>query len=79
MNLAFNGTGVSLVGAKRFNHGLYSVTVDGTQSASMNGSSSPDVFNQTLFEDDSLQNGAHTLILENQSTDFVDIDYVGHK
>ncbi len=77
MNLAFNGTAVSLVGAMRGNHGLYAVTVDGTQSASMNGSASPDKFNQTLFADDSLQIGAHTLILENQQNDFIDIDYVG--
>ena len=79
MNLAFNGTGVSLVGAMRGNHGLYTVTVDGTQSASMNGSASTNLFNQTLFEDNSLQNGTHTLVLENQQSDFVDIDYVGHK
>ena len=40
VNLAFNGTAVSLLGAMRGNHGLYTVTVDGTQSASMNGSAS---------------------------------------
>ena len=79
MNLAFNGTAVSLVGAMRGNHGLYTVTVDGTQSASMEsmGPQARISCNQTLFEDDSLQNGAHTLILENQQNDFVDIDYVG--
>ena len=67
------------MGAMRGNHGLYTVTVDGTQSASMNGSASTNLFNQTLFEDNSLQNGTHTLVLENQQNDFVDIDYVGHK
>lgn len=79
MNLAFNGTGVSLIGAMRGNHGLYAVNVDGTQSASMNGSASSNLFNQTLFENNSLKNGAHTLILNNLQGDFVDIDYVGHK
>ncbi len=77
MNLAFNGSAVSLVGAMRGNHGLYAVTVDGTQSPSMNGSSSPAKFNQTLFEIDFRQIGAHTLILENQQNNYIDIDYVG--
>ncbi|KJA19814.1 hypothetical protein HYPSUDRAFT_143241 [Hypholoma sublateritium FD-334 SS-4] len=76
MNLAFNGTGVSLIGAMRGNHGLYAVNIDGTQSASMNGSSSSNLFNQTLFENNSLQMGAHTLILSNLQGTFVDIDYV---
>lgn len=78
MNLAFNGTGVSLIGARRGNHGLYSVNIDGTQSTPVNGSANSDLFNQTLFEINSLQKGAHNLVLTNQQADFLDIDYVGY-
>ena len=78
LNLAFNGTGVSLVGAKRGNHGLYSVNIDGTQSTSANGSATTALFNQTLFEINSLQMGAHNLVLTNQQAEFLDIDYVRH-
>ncbi|KJA19813.1 hypothetical protein HYPSUDRAFT_850510 [Hypholoma sublateritium FD-334 SS-4] len=77
MNFAFNGSGIALVGGMRPNHGTYSVTVDGTQSAPANGQSNTSLFNQTMFEDHSLQQGFHTLILTNEQGDDIDIDYVG--
>lgn len=77
MNFAFNGSGIALFGAMRSNHGTYSVTVDGTKSAPANGQSSTSLFNQTMFENYSLQQGFHTLILTNEQQDDFDIDYVG--
>lgn len=76
MSLTFNGTGVMIVGAKRGNHGLFSVNLDGAESQPINGSATPNLFNQTLFEHDILQHGSHSLLLTNHDPAFVDIDYV---
>lgn len=76
MTIAFNGTGVSLYGAKRSNHGLYTVNMDGADSIQANGSSSTSFFQQTLYASNNLTLGYHSVTLENMEPNYVDIDYV---
>ncbi|KAK0191401.1 hypothetical protein F5146DRAFT_599832 [Armillaria mellea] len=75
----FNGTGIAIYGAKRFNHGTYSATLDGVINR-FDGYSQTSIYNQSLFSASSLQNGPHTLILTNTQTNnnlsFLDVDYV---
>lgn len=75
----FNGTGIAIYGAKRFNHGTYSATLDGIINR-FDGYSQASIYNQSLFSASSLQNGPHTLILTNTQTNnnlsFLDVDYV---
>lgn len=75
----FNGTGIAIYGAKRFNHGTYSATLDGVINR-FDGYSQTSIYNQSLFSASSLQNGPHTLILTNTQTDnnlsYLDVDYV---
>ncbi|KAK0231248.1 hypothetical protein IW262DRAFT_1343032 [Armillaria fumosa] len=74
-----NGTGIAIYGAKRFNHGTYSATLDGVINR-FDGYSQTSIYNQSLFSASSLQNGPHTLILTNTQTSnnlsFLDVDYV---
>ncbi|THH05379.1 hypothetical protein EW145_g4839 [Phellinidium pouzarii] len=78
---AFNGTGVWLYGAKRSNHGLYSVALDGNkQNFSGNVPVGDDEFQVPLFSASGLTLGAHTLVLENEGTSpsemFLDVDFI---
>ena len=76
MSFTFNGTGLTIVGAKRGNHGLYSVNLDGIGSPALNGSSPTDLMNQTLFVSVQLQKDTHSVVLTNENQAFVDVDYV---
>lgn len=77
ITFAFNGTGASIVGAMRFNHGLYSVNIDGMETLNMNGHSLAPLFNQTLYANNDMDLGPHTLILSNQQdAAHLDVDYV---
>ncbi|KAF9484861.1 hypothetical protein BDN70DRAFT_943805 [Pholiota conissans] len=76
MSFTFNGTGLTIVGAKRGNHGLYSVNLDGIDSPALNGSSPTDLMNQTLFSSVQLQRDTHSVVLTNEKQAFVDVDYV---
>ncbi|KAF5393204.1 hypothetical protein D9757_000534 [Collybiopsis confluens] len=78
-SFTFNGTGVQLSGAKRGNHGLYQVTIDGTKFPAASGQSAdPGIFQTSLFSKTDLSQGLHTVVLENQggSGQFVDLDFI---
>jgi hypothetical protein len=75
--ITFNGTGITLIGAKRQNHGLYGVSLDGNSVGTFQGTT-PDVagdFNFTLFSNTKLSQQQHTVTLRNLEPKFVDIDY----
>ncbi|KAJ7145792.1 hypothetical protein C8R44DRAFT_689877 [Mycena epipterygia] len=74
----FNGTQVYVFGAKRENHGPYSVNLDGI-STPFNGFSADAIFG-TLFVSDVLKQGLHTVTVTNELNDttkpFLDIDFI---
>ncbi|KAF7368328.1 hypothetical protein MVEN_00154200 [Mycena venus] len=81
VTFTFNGTQVFVFGAKRGNHGLYSVTLDGYLFQTLfDGSASPEIIPAPLFASDILELGQHTVTLTNQWTDpskpFLDIDFI---
>ncbi|KAJ3512630.1 hypothetical protein NLJ89_g3410 [Agrocybe chaxingu] len=75
MSFRFYGTSVTIVGAKRFNHGNYQVQVDGQSFPTSSGLSSAALFNQTLFTT-STTLGFHEATITNLDNKFLDIDYV---
>ncbi|KAG6901014.1 hypothetical protein C0995_002293 [Termitomyces sp. Mi166 len=75
-SFTFNGTGVEIFGARRGNHGLYAIRVDNTSYPTQNGSANPDIFQQSLFTVQGLQQGQHEVTITNVGTTFVDIDYI---
>jgi len=75
----FNGTGITLFGAKRGNHGTYQVTIDSVKYQSQNGSvPDPGDFQVALFQATGLTQGQHDCTL--QYTDvtgrFLDLDFI---
>jgi hypothetical protein len=75
--VALNGTGIYLLGAKRFNHGAYTVTIGQNPAATLSGAASPDVIEQLLYGNGSLPYGQHTVTLPNTGAPgYVDLDYV---
>ncbi|KAF8180315.1 hypothetical protein K438DRAFT_1842273 [Mycena galopus ATCC 62051] len=74
----FNGTQVYLFGAKRANHGTYSVTLDDAETT-CSGFSENAVFGP-IFISDVLKAGLHTVTLTNQMENttfpYVDLDYI---
>ncbi|KAJ6542738.1 hypothetical protein B0H19DRAFT_1267956 [Mycena capillaripes] len=74
----FNGTRVYVFGAKRPNHGPYSITLDGVPTL-LDGFSNDPVFG-TLFVSDVLPQAQHKVTLTNQVTDpnkqFLDLDFI---
>ena len=78
VSFSFNGTGVEVFGAKRGNHGLYRVTVDGRLQPTGNGhANDPGEFQTPLFSLKDLNQGFHQLIMTNQESLYLDIDFVG--
>ncbi|KAG1866692.1 hypothetical protein F4604DRAFT_2023231 [Suillus subluteus] len=78
---SFNGTAFWIYGAKRGNHGTYTVSVDGANYAGNNGQSNNALFQQVLFNQSGLTQGLHTVSLmntaaANTTTPYVDIDMV---
>ncbi|KAJ7619467.1 hypothetical protein FB45DRAFT_754920 [Roridomyces roridus] len=77
-SFTFNGTQVFVHGAKRSNHGPYSVTLDGTTTL-FDGFSQDAIFG-TLFVSPILNFGTHTVKVTNQLNDtnlpFLDIDFI---
>ncbi|KAF7307687.1 hypothetical protein MKEN_01128700 [Mycena kentingensis (nom. inval.)] len=73
----FNGTQVFVGGAKRGNHGPYSVTLDGTKST-FEGASVREIFG-LLYASPVLSAGQHTISITNELVDnnkpFLDIDF----
>ncbi|KLO14588.1 hypothetical protein SCHPADRAFT_303802 [Schizopora paradoxa] len=78
-SFSFDGTGIWLFGAKRGNHGNYSVTLDGNTNT-FSGTSDTDVLQTPLFGASNLSHGLHNIVLTNvplsSSHDFTDLDYV---
>ncbi|KAG2361344.1 hypothetical protein BDR07DRAFT_1409936 [Suillus spraguei] len=78
---SFNGTAFWIYGAKRGNHGTYTVTVDGANFAGNTGQSNTNLFQQVLFNQSRLTQGLHTVSLTNtgvtgSGNPYVDIDMV---
>jgi hypothetical protein len=75
---SFNGTAFWIYGAKRSNHGTYTVTVDGASFAGNTGQSNVNLFQQVLFNQSGLTQGLHTVSITNTATGnlYVDIDMV---
>lgn len=79
-SLTFNGTAVWIYGAKRGNHGLYNITLDG-HTYRDNGFYDGQVFQQVLFSALGLDGTkSHTVSIVNALTDstrpFLDVDSV---
>ncbi|CAE6501456.1 unnamed protein product [Rhizoctonia solani] len=83
--LQFRGIAIYIFGAKRGNHGFYSVSVDGGTPERFDGyaPTQPDgtdgVYQFPLFARDSMEDTTHTVVLTNIVNDrgpFVDIDYI---
>ncbi|KAL4068205.1 hypothetical protein J3A83DRAFT_4096765 [Scleroderma citrinum] len=74
----FNGTAFWIYGAKRSNHGTYTVEVDGASYPNNNGSSANNQFMVSLFNTSGLTQGSHTVSLTNTGTNgqYVDIDLI---
>jgi hypothetical protein len=77
-SLSFNGTGITILGAKRANHGQYQVRVDGATSPPQNGSLEVEQFQTVLFETHNLAQGKHDVSIINMTPNnqFLDIDLV---
>ncbi|KIM58543.1 hypothetical protein SCLCIDRAFT_1218490 [Scleroderma citrinum Foug A] len=77
-SFTFNGTGFWIYGAKRSNHGTYSVEVDGATYTNNSGSSANNQFMVSLFNTSGLTQGSHTVSLTNTGTNsqYVDIDLI---
>ncbi|KAG1771828.1 hypothetical protein EDD22DRAFT_862750, partial [Suillus occidentalis] len=75
---SFNGTAFWIYGAKRTNHGTFTVTVDGASFAGNTGLSNVNLFQQVLFNQSGLTQKLHTVSLTNTATGslYVDIDMV---
>ncbi|KZW03530.1 hypothetical protein EXIGLDRAFT_828411 [Exidia glandulosa HHB12029] len=78
--LQFYGPGtVSVYGAKRFNHGPYNVTLDGTVYTGDGFATKPELYKQRLFAK-KVTEGAHTLRINDAWVDdgrkYLDIDYI---
>ncbi|TFK21932.1 hypothetical protein FA15DRAFT_672065 [Coprinopsis marcescibilis] len=80
LDFSFYGTGFGIYGAKRLNHGRFSINVDGTPYEETGipplGSPPTGSFNSTLFSLSGLRKGFHEVILTNLEPRFRDIDYV---
>jgi hypothetical protein len=75
---SFNGTAVYLYGAKRANHGGYSISIDEQEIPStFNGSSTPEQFQTLLYGNASLSYGEHHVVLTNvEAPRWMDLDYI---
>ncbi|KAJ7468225.1 hypothetical protein B0H11DRAFT_2305774 [Mycena galericulata] len=77
-SFSFNGTQVWVYGAKRSNHGPYSVQMDG-KTTQYDGFSTQDEFTY-LFSSGPLASGQHTVVVTNAVNDttkpYLDIDYI---
>lgn len=75
MSFQYYGTRVSIVGARRPNHGRFQVTVDQTNYPEANGRADPNVFKDTLFTQ-SLTQALHTVQLVNKEAAWLDVDQI---
>ncbi|WVN90835.1 uncharacterized protein L203_106078 [Cryptococcus depauperatus CBS 7841] len=82
MRLCWTGTDITIYGAKRINHGLYSVVVDNGDVQMYNGYSDPEQFQVILYTSQGLKQGNHQIVLANRNDMnaidghiYLDIDY----
>ncbi|KAF9233527.1 hypothetical protein BU15DRAFT_80018 [Melanogaster broomeanus] len=73
---SFNGTAVWIYGAKRENHGTYTIELDSASYPNNNGYSANSLFQQSLFNMSGLTQGMHTMNLINTATSSTNM-YVG--
>lgn len=76
VSIAWNGTGIAVYGAKRINHGNYTVSLDNAKPATLRGFSRPRQFGVALFKAHNLTNSHHVATLSDASSTNFDIDYV---
>ncbi|KZW03541.1 hypothetical protein EXIGLDRAFT_721753 [Exidia glandulosa HHB12029] len=79
--LNFVGTNVTVYGSKRFNHNVFTTTLDGGAPVSATGHpNGDDEFQVPLYASPALVHESHTLVIQDASTDstqpFLDIDFV---
>ncbi|KAL1740500.1 hypothetical protein HDZ31DRAFT_67877 [Schizophyllum fasciatum] len=75
-SFSFNGTDIYVYGAKRGNHGQYTVALDGS-SNTFDGYSKDDQFQVTLFTAGSLDaTKMHTVTITCEEAKYLDIDYI---
>lgn len=72
----FYGVNVQIYGALRSTHGFYQIGIDTKLYPPVNGQTTPDSFQKTLFATVALQNGAHTVKMTNQGKTFTDLDFI---
>jgi len=72
----FYGANVQIYGAYRSTHGFYQIGIDTKLYSPVNGQTTPDSFQKTLFATVALKNGAHTVKMTNQGKTFTDLDFV---
>ncbi|KZT29955.1 hypothetical protein NEOLEDRAFT_1127866 [Neolentinus lepideus HHB14362 ss-1] len=75
----FNGTDVTIFGAKRSNHGLYSITLDNASVGTFNGSSNDPVgVWGPLYTVNGLAQGSHTVRITHAGNtgQYLDVDYI---
>ena len=75
MSFSFFGSSISIIGAKRQNHGNYHVQLDNQSFAQTSGSLKGDFMNQTLFNSQ-VELGNHKVTIFNDGANYLDIDYV---
>ncbi|KAF9547700.1 hypothetical protein CPC08DRAFT_715749 [Agrocybe pediades] len=73
--LQFYGTGVTIFGARRGNHGIYSAQLDGGPVFSATGTSTSDDLMQVLYTGNATL-GMHTVTVRNDQDEYFDLDYV---
>ncbi|WVF73068.1 hypothetical protein IAT40_007887 [Kwoniella sp. CBS 6097] len=88
MEFRFNGTAIAVYGAKRFNHGVYGVVLDGGAEKYLSGYSAQPTFGQELYKADRLAaDKEHVITVTNLPTmrnptpseiddGFLDIDHI---
>ncbi|KAL0952765.1 hypothetical protein HGRIS_006993 [Hohenbuehelia grisea] len=76
----FTGTSVWIFGAKRDNHGPYTINLDGAVTTDSGFANSPGLFQTPLFSAKGLQHRSHTLTitnsLNNDTRPYLDIDFI---
>ncbi|KIJ40957.1 hypothetical protein M422DRAFT_780601 [Sphaerobolus stellatus SS14] len=78
-SFTFTGTGISIFGSQRTNHGNYSVQLDDGPVLLFEGYHNPDIFRQSLWSTSNLQFKEHTVKITNvpiNTRNMLDIDYI---
>ncbi|KAF9547703.1 hypothetical protein CPC08DRAFT_625535 [Agrocybe pediades] len=75
LRLQFYGTGVTIFGARRGNHGIYSAQLDGGPVFRATGTSTSGDLMQVLYTGNATL-GMHTVTVTNDQDEFFDLDYV---